>query len=306
MALGLGFPPLPSPFDDGARLVARRLLEEHVYGPVSKPDAIAFSDWIGIGDGIKVANSPFPLLWASPLESRATIVALSFTPVESLIDHDQVWPLRRLIEAGISIAVACYNDIEPDDPKESSGRAIAKWAQGLMQIRRWLASDSRVDASRIFALGHSRLGKTALLASAFDGRFAGVVAIQSGCGGAAPSRTSVGETVGDITRVFPHWFTPEFSSYAGREEDLPIDQHWLLALCASRPVLLCNAEDDVWANPAGQHEMLALVAEAYGEPLPPMALGTTVGSRLAHFDRQGTHQVTQEDWQAILAWLNRV
>lgn len=299
MALGFDYPPIPTPFNEEGKLRARHLLEEHVYGPVPQPESVSFSDWSDLVGGAKVAGSPFPLLWSPVANSRATIVALSFTPIATLLELDQVWPLRRINDAGLSLAVACYNDIEPDDKALSSGQAISRWAQALMQIRLWLAPRS----NNVYTLGHSRLGKTALLASAMDEGFAGAIAIQSGCGGAAPSRTAAGETIGDITRVFPHWFLPRFASYEGNENKLPLDQHWLLALCASRPVLLCNAEDDEWANPAGQHEMLELAAATYGISMPPMQIGHTVGNRLAQYYRPGKHEVTHDDWSAILRWI---
>lgn len=307
MALGFEFPPLPLPFDAAGRDLAKKLLQEHVYGPVSKPSPVSFDGWTSIGGALQVAQAPFPLLLASPPSDRPlpAIAALSFSPVGEALEQTAVWPLEWLASQGWAVAVACVDDIEPDDRERSTGLAISKWAQGLMRIRQWLASDGRFDASRICALGHSRLGKTALVATAFDEGFAGTVAIQSGCGGAAPSRTSCGETVADITRVFPHWFSPRFATYAGREDALPLDQHWLLALCASRPLLLCNAEDDVWANPAGQHEMLLLAASAYGAAPPEMVLGGTVGHRLAHFYRPGRHEVMLDDWRAITDLLNR-
>lgn len=299
------YAPLPRPWDAKARAVARQLLQDCVYGEIVVPHSVVFENWETVAPGVSLADSPFPMLLSLPKSDKRVpaIAALSFLPVQESVKAADVWPIDLLTESGWAVALACMNDIEPDDPTKSSGTAIAKWAMGLMKMRMWLASDSRIDASRILALGHSRLGKAALVASAFDEEFAGTVAIQSGCGGAAPSRTSVGETIKDITRIFPHWFSPKFASYAGREHELPLDQHWLLALCASRPLLLCNASDDVWANPEGQHAMLSLASEAFGETLPPLSIQNTVGSRLAHFYREGTHQVTWEDWQAILRWL---
>ena len=94
-----------------------------------------------------------------------------------------------------------------------------------------------VDASRIAVVGHSRNGKTALLAGAFDERIAIVIPLQAGCGGTAPSRTSDtrAESVKRINTSFPHWFDGNFKKFNDDPSKLPFDQHCLIALCAPRP-----------------------------------------------------------------------
>jgi len=82
---------------------------------------------------------------------------------------------------------------------------------------------------------HPFQGKSALVAAAFDETIDGVIAHQSGTGGASLSKDKKGETVAAITEGYQHWFAPAY-----REENLTIDQHQLLALIAPRPVLLGN------------------------------------------------------------------
>ena len=124
-------------------------------------------------------------------------------------------------------------------------------------------------------MGHSRNGKTALLAAAFDERIALAIPHQAGCGGTAPSRVSpkmaealnngrpTAETVAVINKSFPHWFNAEFKKFNEQPEKLPFDQHCLVALMAPRPVLLSNAEQDQWANPGGQFDVLKAAEPAY-------------------------------------------
>ena len=120
----------------------------------------------------------------------------------------------------------------------------------------YLITDPLIDAKRIAVVGHSRLGKAALLAGAFDERVAIVFPHQSGCGGAAPSRGKVGESVTRINDVFPHWFDGEFKKFSSQPDRLPFDQNCVIALCAPRPVLITCAVQDTWSNPEGQFEML--------------------------------------------------
>src|SRR6202011_6140854 len=120
---------------------------------------------------------------------------------------------------------------------------------GIQRAVDYLVQDRDLDRERIAVVGHSRLGKTALLAAAFDERIALAIPHQAGCGGTAPSRGKVGESVRQINDPFPHWFNATFKDFNNHPDRLPFDQNCLVALLAPRPVLFTNGVKDTWANP---------------------------------------------------------
>lgn len=242
------------------------------------------------------------------------------------------WDVVQVIDRGYALAAFYHGDVEPDQPGAPTGiRAYAArggmdgalrgapaasgydwstltaWAWGLHRAVDYLVTEKAIDEKRIAIFGHSRNGKTALLAGAFDERIGLVLCHQAGCGGSAPSRGKVGESVKQINDRFPHWFNTAFKAFNEEPERLPFDQHELIALCAPRPVLLSNATDDAWANPAGQFEMLRAANPVYrllGVPGIDATVmpepGTLISSRLGYFLRPGKHSTTSEDWKAFL------
>ena len=140
---------------------------------------------------------------------------------------------------------------------------IALYAWAMSRMVDVLRDDASTAKAPVIAVGHSRMGKTALLAGAMDERFAMAIPLQAGCGGTAPSRGKIGESVKQINDRFPHWFNSRFKEFGERPEKLPFDQHHLVALMAPRPVLFANAVEDTWANPAGQFEVLRAADPVY-------------------------------------------
>jgi hypothetical protein len=241
-----------------------------------------------------------------------------------------VWNIEQSIDRGYALATFYNGDVDPDRPdftdgvhphfmKAGQGKrgphdwgTIAAWAWGLQRAVDYLATARDIDAGRIAVVGHSRNGKAALLSAAFDERVALAIPHQAGCGGTAPSRGKVGESVRQINDHFPHWFCDEFKKFNDRPELLPFDQHCLVALMAPRPVLLSNAVEDTWANPEGQFQVLRAAEPAYrllgvealeAKEMPPT--GKLVSSRLGYFIRPGKHSMTREDWSAFLDFADR-
>jgi dienelactone hydrolase len=238
-----------------------------------------------------------------------------------------VWPLEQIVDRGYAVATFYSGDIEPDrndvregiaatvgtPSPEHTGRIMA-WAWGIHRALDYLTTLDAIDAKRIAVVGHSRLGKTALLAAAFDERIALAIPHQAGCGGTAPSRcnTPKGETVKRINTSFPHWFCGRFKEFNDDPAKLPFDQHCLVALCAPRPVLFTNAVEDQWADPPGQFDVLKAASPAYEflgvegmkaeKPPPP---GQLVDSRLGYFIRPGQHSMTLEDWKVFLQFADK-
>ncbi len=173
-------------------------------------------------------------------------------------------------------------------------RALAAWAWGYHRAADALLQSELVDPRRIAITGHSRGGKTTLLAGATDERIAVVCANNSGSGGAGCYRWQGegSETLPDILGKFPYWFAPGLSGYVGREREMPFDQHYLKALIAPRPLLTTEAFGDTWANPTGTWQSHRAAREVY------RWLGAE--DRLGILYREGGHEHSLADWCASL------
>ncbi len=272
------------------------------------------------------------------------VIHLNFTDAVP----DDYFPMEEIVDHGVAAAQIFYEDITTDDNDFTNGLAGCWPEMGTTpetrlptawgKLRMWAFAASRaLDAflqrddiapDKIVIAGHSRLGKTAMVAAAYDDRFAGVCCNNSGCSGAAITREKTGERVEFITRTFPFWFCPNYRQYADRENEMPFDQHFLSALVVPRPVCIGSAEEDTWADPmseflcavitAGVHTFLAGGAVPTADdircdngrilsdaPTP----GTTVrmANGAVHYHiRSGSHYFSRWDWNRYLAfWCER-
>ena len=250
------------------------------------------------------------------------------------------WPAERIVARGYA-AVAFWNgDIAPDVKSEvftngvyacwnRSGQrgddtwgALSAWAWGASRVLDWIETEPRLDAKHVAVVGHSRGGKTALVAGAMDERFALACSNDSGCGGARTSRfkTAFTEPIAHITSAFPHWFCRNYRKYVGKEMETPFDQHQLVALMAPRLCAIGSATWDTWAGALGEWQTAALASpawELYGRQglssvaVPELSAGAPIGGTcvqggfISYHCRPGVHDLTPYDWERYMDFADR-
>jgi hypothetical protein len=310
--------------DQGPQMELLVYLPNHVPGPVPMFLGLNFD---GNYTTTQEPDLPLPTHWSIGLPPQKLD---DHRPTEKGRGmHQHLWPYAYALEHGYGIATAAYGEIEPDTkeaqnaplggprslgpkPGQTDWGTIGGWSWALSRALDYLETHPRVDAKRVAVTGFSRLGKTALWAAAQDERFAMAVSHASGAGGAALSKRIFGETVKHLTSNFPHWFTPQFARYAETEAELPVDQHELLALIAPRPMLITSGTHDLWADPRGEFLSALHASPVYtllgtqgliAQEMP--APSRLIDSPLGYFLRPGGHDVTLEDWQAVIRFADK-
>jgi hypothetical protein len=141
--------------------------------------------------------------------------------------------------------------------------ALRAWAWGGSRLMDYLETDKAVDAKHVAIEGHSRFGKTALVAMAYDPRFAVAYISSAGAGGSALARRRFGEELENVAGAGEyHWMAGNYLKYAEltpkevTPNDLPVDTHELIALCAPRPVFVGGGttQGDGWADARGSFD----------------------------------------------------
>ncbi|TLU96476.1 glucuronyl esterase domain-containing protein [Dyadobacter sediminis] len=238
------------------------------------------------------------------------------------------WPLDSMMDAGFALVTLYREEIASDrkeemfqtgvhtlfpelQNREDNFSTMAAWAWALSRGMDYLETDKDIDAKNVAVFGFSRLGKAALWAGATDERFAMVLSNESGAGGGKQFRRGTGENIRRLCTVFPHWFAKSFSRYMDKDQQLPFDQHFVLALIAPRPVYLATAQGDVNSDPEGEFETAKASDAVYkflgtkgfpGTVFP--ALNQSVYAQVGFHIRPGGHDVTNFDWIQFLNFSN--
>ena len=264
----------------------------------------------------------FPFLTVIPTtpHKHPFFVHINFRP--GIVDYYQ--PAEEILDNGFALLCFCYNDVTMDDGDFTHGLAgilykngirgpedpgkIALWAWAAQRVMDYAQSLDTLDFSCAVVCGHSRLGKTALLAAATDERFTFAYSNESGCSGAAISRGKEGETVENICTAFPYWFCENFRQYMGREEAMAFDQHYLVAAIAPRNVCVGSAEQDRWAGPLEEQLCCFAASPAFDVGFqcpdrPAQAGECFFDGHIGYHLRSGDHFFSREDWQKLIRFI---
>ena len=210
--------------------------------------------------------------------------------------------------------------------------SLRAWAWGAARALDYLETLPAVDARRVGIEGVSRYGKAALVTMAFEPRFAVVLVGSSGEGGAKPHRRNFGEQVENLTGSGEyHWMAGNFLKYGAAEaafgsrnaNDIPVDAHELIALCAPRPTFISygipEKGDANWLDQQGSFMATVAagpvfrllgardlgVAEDYRvAKMPPHDTGLLDGE-LAWRQHDGGHE-DRSNMSFFIAWANRL
>ncbi|WP_316823918.1 hypothetical protein [Pedobacter miscanthi] len=190
---------------------------------------------------------------------------------------------------------------------------LRAWSWGLSKALDYFQKDKSINPKKIGIQGHSRWGKTALLAAAMDTRWAAVFASCSGSGGASLEKRNFGENLDVIAGESEyHWMAPNFVKYGGNWESFPVDAHQMIALIAPRPLFITGGTQDIWADPVGEFKACVAASPVYkllGKtgitttqfPAPDVSL---IDGELAFRFHEGGHTDSM-DWPIFISFAKK-
>ena len=231
-------------------------------------------------------------------------------PVEELVDRGyaaisfyygqlapETYVPEKTLRAGVFAAYERYEDRTP-----TSWGALSAWAWGASRVMDWIEREGALDAARVMLVGHSRGGKTALVAGVTDSRFAAVVSNDSGTGGARLNGMNL--PFSEPWQAFDYWGVSYWFCGNYRETFVPYngmrvehDQDEWLSLIAPRILVVGSGADDKWAGPEGERAAAERAAETWKRAGVP--------GNIDYWVRPGGHGLTGADWRHYLDFADR-
>ena len=230
-----------------------------------------------------------------------------------LTDHPRTYPwVATAVRRGYIGCIYWATDPKYGQPDDSDAyidiypeydfSCLARWAWAAMRAVDYLYTLPEVDQKKIGITGHSRNGKQALLAAAFDERIAAVIPSSGNTAECDPWRYTtdmfVNESLEELSGDPPHWLHPRARFFVGREHKLPVDQNLLLAMVAPRALLMYSAFAETQGNPFGFEQAYRSVKRVY------TFLGHQEMANL--YLRVGEHPMTAGDIELMLDFLDGV
>lgn len=242
---------------------------------------------------------------------------------------------QQVLEKGWGYAILVPNTIQADNGagltsgiiglvnkgqprKADDWGSLRAWGWGASRALDYFETDKSVNAKMVAIEGHSRYGKAALVTMAYEPRIAIGFISSSGAGGAKiHRRNNYGEMIENVAAPSEyHWMAGNYMKYAGplTANDLPVDAHELVALCAPRPVFISSGavKGDGWVDAKGM-----FLAGAHAGPVykllgkkdmgtmefPPMETGLMDGD--VSFRQHSGGHTPGPNWPTFLTFAGR-
>ena len=265
---------------------------------------------------------------------------------------DRYYPTEEIAENGFDVLTVCIDDIATDNNDFTNGLPtifipngreksndcgkLVYWAWAAMRLLDYAQTLPSLDMSQAAVVGHSRLGKTALVAGMLDTRFRYAFSNDSGCSGAALARgksgnppqevyemetifdkgrdMTKGETIRDIVKYFPFFSCRNYHKYITTNIPEGYDQHFLVASIAPRFAYIASACKDLWADPVSEflcgvaaseaYEKMGLKGLVHDEKLPEVGEFFHEG-RIGYHLQNGPHYLSRHDWHHFMAFIRK-
>jgi len=262
------------------------------------------------------------------------------------------YPTEEVADYNFDVLMINYQEIATDNgdftnglPKifmpngRQSGTDCGKimfWAWAASRVLDYAQTLPSLDKGQAAVIGHSRLGKTALLAGVLDERFRYVFSNDSGCSGAALARGNsghsrfenwdinnpfdyqevytLGETIRDVIKNFPYWFCDNYRNYMKNNYPDDFDQHFMVASIAPRYAYVGSGSTDLWADPVSEflsaaagserYEQMGLTGLVHKDKLPEPDEYFHEG-HVGYHMRKGPHFLSRHDWAKYMAFIRK-